>query len=117
MTAVSPAHRAQPAAELVGVVHGGGEADEADLGRAEDEDLLPHPAPVGVLNEVDLVEHHGVQALEEIRAGQQHVAQHLGGHDDDRRPGAQRGVAGQQPDVLLAVGGDQLRRTSGSTAP
>ena len=103
------ADRAQPAAELVGVVHGGGQADEANLGRAQDEDLLPHPAPVGVLNEVDLVEDHGVQALEQVRAGQQHVAEHLGGHDDDGRPRAQRGVAGQQPDVLLAVGGDQLR--------
>ena len=103
-----PAHRAQPAAELVGVVHGGGEADEADLGRAEDEDLLPDPAPVGVLNEVDLVEHHRVQALEEIGARQQHVAQHLGGHDDDRRPGAQGRVAGQQADMLLPVGRDEL---------
>ena len=112
-----PADRAQPAAELVGVVHGGGEADEANLGRAQDEDLLPDPAPVGVLNEVDLVEHHRVQALEEIGAGQQHVAQHLGGHDDDRRPGAQGGVAGEQPDVLLPVGRRPAPRTSGSRAP
>jgi hypothetical protein len=84
-----PAYRAQPAAEFVGVVDGGGKADEADLGRAQDEDFLPDAAPVGVLNEVDLVEHHRVQALEEIGSGQQHVAQDFGGHDDDRRPGAQ----------------------------
>ena len=103
-----PPDRAQPAAELAGVVHGGREADEADLGRAEDEHLLPDPAAVGVLNEVDLVEHDRVQALEQVRARQQHVAQHLGGHDDHRRPRPQGGVAGQQPDVLLAVGGDQL---------
>ena len=101
-------HRTQPAPELVGVVHGGGEADEAHLGRAEDQDLLPHPAAIGILNEVDLVEYHRVQALEEIGAGQQHVAEHLGGHDDHRRTGTQRGVAGQQPHVLFAVGSDQL---------
>ena len=101
-------HRAQPAAELVGVVHRGREADEADLGRREDEHLLPDPAPVGVLNEVDLVEDHRVEALEEVGPGQEHVAQDLGGHDDDRRPGAQRGVPGQEPDVVLAVGGDEL---------
>ena len=104
-----PTHRPQPPTELVGVVHGGGEAHEAHLGRAEDEDLLPDPAAIGVLNEVDLVEHDRVQALEEIGAGQEHVAQHLGGHHDDRRPGAERGVPGQQPDVLLAVGRHQLR--------
>ena len=101
-------HRTQPATELVRVVHGGREADEANFGRAEDENLLPDPAAVRILNEVNLVEHHRVQALEEIGAGQQHVAEHLGGHDDHRRPGTQRGVAGQQPHVLFTVGGDQL---------
>ena len=101
-------HRTQPATELVRVVHGGREADEANFGRAEDENLLPDPAAVRILNEVNLVEHHRVQALEEIGAGQQHVAEHLGSHDDHRRPGTQRGVAGQQPHVLFTVGGDQL---------
>ena len=108
ITAVSPAHRAQPAPELVGVVHGGRQADEADLGRGQDEDLLPHAAAVRVLDEVDLVEDDGVQALEQVGAGQEHVAQDLGRHDDDRRPRAHGRVAGQQPDVVLAVGGDQL---------
>ena len=103
-----PPHRAQPSAELVGVVDGGGEADEANLGRAEDENLLPDPAPVGVLNEVDLVEHHRVQALEEVRSGQQHVAQHFGGHHDDRGPWPQRRVSGKEADVFLPVGGDEL---------
>ncbi len=102
------ADRTQPSAELLGVVHGGGQADEANLGRAQDEDFLPHSAPVGVLNEMDLVEYHRVQALEQIGAGEQHVAEHLGGHDDDRRPGAQRRIPRQQPDVLLSVGGHEL---------
>ena len=58
---------------------------------------------------MDLVEDDGVQALEQIRAGQQHVAEHLGGHHHHGRPRAQRGVAGEQPDVIAAVGGRQLR--------
>ena len=28
-----------------------------------------------------------MQALEEVGAGEEHVAQHLGGHDDHGRPG------------------------------
>ena len=101
-------HRAQPAPQLVGVVDRGGEAHEADLGRRQDEDLLPHAAAVAVLNEVDLVEDHGVETLEEVGPGEEHVPQDLGRHHDHGRPWAQRGVAGQEPDVLLAVGGDEL---------
>jgi len=71
-------------------------------------DLLPHAAPVPVLNEVDLVEHDRVEPLQQVRAGQQHVAQDLGRHDHDRRSGAQGRVAGQEPDVLLAVGRSQF---------
>ncbi len=100
--------RAQPPAELVGVVDGGRQAHEADLGWRQDEDLLPHAAPVPVLNEVDLVEHDRVEPLQQVRAGQQHVAQDLGRHDHDRRSGAQGRVAGQEPDVLLAVGRSQF---------
>ena len=101
--------RAEPATQFLRVVDRGGQADEAHLGRGEDEHLLPDAAAVGVLNEVDLVEDDGVQALEQVRAGQQHVAQHLGRHHDHGRPRAQGGVAGQEADVIVAVGGDQLR--------
>ena len=102
------AHRAQPPAELVGVVHGGREAHEADLGRREHEDLLPHATPVRVLEEVHFVEDDGMQGLEQVRAGQQHVAQDLGRHDHHGRPGPHRGVARQQADMVLAVGGHEL---------
>ncbi len=102
------AHRSQPSTELVGIVDGGGQADEADLGGREHEDLLPHATPIRVLEEVHLVEDHRVQGLEQIRTGQEHVAQDLGRHDDHRSPGPDRAVAGQQPDVLLAVGGYEL---------
>ena len=49
-----------------------------------------------------------MQGLEQVGTGQEHVAQDLGRHDDHRRPGPDRAVAGQQPDVLLAVGGGQF---------
>ena len=103
-----PAYRAQPPAEFIGVVHRGGKADEVNLGRAQHEDLLPDAATVGVLNEVDLVEHHRVQPLEEIGSRQQHVAQHFGRHDHDRRSRAQGGVTGEEADMFLAVGGGEL---------
>ncbi len=101
-------HRAQPIPQLTGVVHRRRETDEADLGRRHHQDFLPDAAPVGILNEMDLVEDDRVEALEKVRAGEEHVAQHLGGHDDDGRPRAEGGVPRQQPDVVLAVGGGQL---------
>ena len=103
-----PADRAQPAAELVGVVHRGREADETDLGGRHHEDLLPDPAAVGILDEVDLVEDDGVQPLEEVRARQEHVAQDLGGHHDHGGTRLHGRIPRQEPDVVLAVGGDEL---------
>ena len=102
------ADRAQPCSKFLRIVDGGREADEADLGRRQDEHFFPHAAPVRILYEVDLVEHDGVQPLEQVGTGEEHIAQHLGGHDHDGRPRVQRGVAGEQPDVVLSVGGDEL---------
>ena len=78
------------------------------LGRGLDDDLLPDRAPVGVLEVVDLVEDHVAQALEAGRPGVDHVAQHLGGHDDDRGVAVDGVVPGQQPDRLRPVAADQL---------
>ena len=103
-----PADRAQPGPELVGVVHRGGEADEADLGRRQDEHLLPYTAPIGILDEVHLIEDDRVQPGQEVRAGQEHVAQDLGRHDHHGGVGPDGGVAGEQADVVLAVGGHEL---------
>ena len=73
---------------------------------------LPGPAPVGLGVEVELVHHHladvGRRAL-----AQRDVGQHLGGAADDRRPGVDRGVAGQHADVLGAedvAQGEELLR-------
>ena len=82
-----PPHRRQPPTEVPGVVDGGRQAHEGHAGRGQHEDLLPHRAPPRVLEVVDLVEHHHGQVVEQRRAGEEHVAQDLGGHDHDRAPG------------------------------
>ena len=49
--------RLEPAPDLVAVGDRGREADEGDVGREVEDDLLPHRAPERVLEVVDLVEH------------------------------------------------------------
>ena len=97
------ADRAQPLPQDLGVGYRRREADERHVGRREDEHLLPDPAAVGVLEEVDLVEHDDAEPVQLRRAGEQHVAQHLGRHHDDRGAGPDRDVPGQQADRALAV--------------
>ena len=96
-------HGLDPVGQLGGVRHRGREADQADVLREVDDHLLPDRAPVGVLEVVDLVEHHPLEPLERARSGVDHVAQHLGGHHDDRRVAVDRVVAGEQSDLLGAV--------------
>jgi len=76
-----PAHRAQPVPELGGVVDRRRQAHKGELGWREHEYLLPHASPVGVLEVVHLVQDDRGEAAQEVRAGEQHVAQHFGGHD------------------------------------
>ena len=103
-----PPDRAQPLTELFGVVHRGRQADEADLGRREHQHFFPDAAAVGILNEVHFVEDDGVQTAQEVRTGEQHVAEHLGGHDHHRGLWFDSRVAGQEADVLRAVGRHQV---------
>ncbi len=102
------AHRPQPLAEVGRVVHRGRQAHEGDLRRREHEDLLPHRSSVGVLEVVDLVEHDHLQPLQEWRPGEEHVAEHLGGHHHHRRLRLVRDVAGQQADPVATVTGREL---------
>src|SRR5699024_11857801 len=60
--------------------------------------LVRSPAPP-VGQEVDLVHHHVGEAGQPVRVRVDHVAQDLGGHDDDRRIRIEGDVAGEQPDV------------------
>ena len=68
-----------------------------------------HTAPrYGVLQVVHLVHHDGVQARECGRSLVQHVAEDLGGHDDDGRLRIDRVVAREETDRPRTVLGDEI---------
>ncbi len=77
------------------------------LGQVDD-DLLPHGTPVGVLEEVHLVEHDQSEVVQRPRAPVDHVAEDLGRHHDDRCVSVDRVVAGEQSDGVVAVDVDQI---------
>ena len=74
-------------------------ATKRTAGRGQDEDLLPDPAAKGILEIVNLVEHHESERRQLIGLGEEHVAQHLGRHDHDRCAAVDRRVARQEPDA------------------
>ena len=91
-----PADRFQPAADLVGVRHRCRQADEGDVvGKVQDH-LFPDGAAKGVLEVVDLVEHHHVE-VGEVVALVEHVAQDFGGHHHHIGIAVDGVVAGEQP--------------------
>ena len=93
----------QPVAELLGVAHRRGQRDHPDrLGQVDDH-FFPDRAAETVGQVVDLIQHHVGQAGQGRRAGVEHVAQHLGGHDDHRRLAVDAVVAGEQPHLVGAV--------------
>ena len=57
-------HGLHPGRDLLGVRDGRRQRDDRDLGREMDDHLLPHRAPGGILQVVDLVEHGVAQAVE-----------------------------------------------------
>ncbi len=108
ITAVSPRIDANPRSEILGVGHRGREADEGHRWRAQDEDLFPHTPAIGVLEEVDLIEHHHREGRQVRRFGEQHVPEDLSGHDDDGRTGVDHGIARQEANRCRAVLSDEL---------
>ena len=50
-----------------------------------DDDLLPYRAAESVREVVDLIHDHETEAIQITRTRVEHVAQDLGGHDDDVR--------------------------------
>ena len=73
-----------------------------------DDDLLPHRAAEPVGEVVHLVHDDATEAPQRRRPGVQHVAQHLGRHDDDRGLAVEGDVTGEQADLVGAVDGGQL---------
>ena len=100
--------RLDPTAQLRGIRHRCREAGEADRGGSVDQHLLPHRTPVGIGDEVHLVEDHPAESLEGCGSGIQHVAQHLGGHDDHRGVGVDHPVPGHEAHLPGAQGGTQV---------
>ncbi|SIJ32593.1 Uncharacterised protein [Mycobacteroides abscessus subsp. abscessus] len=103
-----PPDLAQPRSELLDVGHGRRERDDLDAFGQVDDHLLPHGTAEPVGEVVDLVEDDEAEVIEAARVVVEHVAQDLGGHDDDRRIPADRRVPGEESDVLGAVDGDEI---------
>ena len=99
---------ADPVGQLLGIRHRCRQTHEADGGGEVDDDLLPHRTAVRVLEVVDLVEHHPLEALQRRGPAVDHVAQHLGGHHDDLGVAVDRRVAGEQPDPVGPVEADEV---------
>ncbi|MEZ5203894.1 MAG: hypothetical protein R2701_05820 [Acidimicrobiales bacterium] len=96
------ARRFDPPRELLGVRHGGRQAHEAHRRGRVHQDLLPHRPAVAVLEVVDLVEDHPAELGKRPRPRVDHVAEHLGGHHDDRSVRTDGVVAREQPHLVGA---------------
>ena len=102
------ANRLQPGAELLGVADGGRERDDGDGGRKVDDHLLPHRTAEPVRQVVNLVHDDEAEAVEGAGVRVEHVAEHLGRHDDDRRLAVDAVVAGEQSHGPGAVPLDEV---------
>jgi hypothetical protein len=102
------AHAVQPVAELLGVADRGRQRDQRDRLGQVDDDFFPNGAAGPVGQVVHLVQHHETEPVERGRLGVEHVPQHFGGHDDDRRLAVDAVVPGEQADGLAVVAADQV---------
>ncbi len=102
------AHGDQPVGELLGVGHGGRQRHQRHRLRQVDDHLFPDRATEPVGQVVHLVHDHVAQVTQGVRAGVEHVAQHLGGHHHDRGVPVDRVVAGEQADLVRPVLLDQV---------
>ena len=101
-------HGGQPCTELFCVRHRRAQCGDDNLRRQVDDDLFPHRAPESIREVVDLVHHHVAEVVQRRGTCVQHVAKHLGCHDDDGRLAVDRRIAGQKPDGVPPVSVHQL---------
>ena len=106
------ANRLQPVAELLGVGDRRAQRNQAHGLREVDDDLLPDRAAEPVGEVVHLVHDHVRQVGEQAGVGVEHVAEHLGRHDDDAGRGVDVRVAGEEPDLAGPV---FVRRAPGTS--
>ena len=103
-----PADGGEPAAELLGVAHRRRQTDEDDRRIEVEDDLLPHRTAGRVGEEVHLVHDDVGEPVEPVGGRVDHVAQHLGRHDDDGGVPVDADVAGEQTDLFLTVAVDEV---------
>ena len=98
-----------PCRELLIVGHGRRETYQLEILRRVDDHLFPDGAPGPVLEIVHLVQDHETDLVESGPLGIDHVAEHLGRHDDDLGIPVDHVVPGQQPNPSRSVSGDEIR--------
>ena len=99
---------AEPGAELLGVAHRGRQRDHLHVVGQVDDHLLPDRAAEAVREVVHLVHHHEAEPAQGPGPGIHHVAQDLGGHHDNGGLTVDRGVAGEQSDLVGAVASHEV---------
>ena len=97
-----PRRPGHPRRDLADVADRRGEADQANVARRLDDQLLPHGAARVVVDVVHLVEHDVADPIDARGLVVEHVAQDLRGHHQDRRAVVERVLAGDQADAVLA---------------
>ena len=99
----------QPAEKLDGVAHRGREQQRADVLRQQAERQFPDDAPLGVVEAVELVHHHGADVVKSNRPSNcnpprsrcsSRLKQDLGHDDQHPGVGVFAAVAGDQPHVV-----------------
>ncbi|GBE24746.1 hypothetical protein BMS3Bbin02_01021 [bacterium BMS3Bbin02] len=102
------ASRAHPRRELLSIGDRGRQVDELNRGIKVDDNLLPDGPTCDIGQVVHLVQHDNAEIVECGRACINHVAQHFGGHDNDRCITVDHVVAGEQTDEIFSVDVDKL---------
>ena len=90
----------QPGPEFLDVGHRRRQRHHLHSVRQVDDDLFPDRAAEPVGEVVDFVEDDEAEVRQSRHVVVEHIAQHFGGHDDDRRITSDRCVTGEEPDVL-----------------
>ena len=96
------AHAGKPVPEFVRIGDRGRQADELNVGAEGEDDLLPHDTTRPIAQIMDLVHHDTREGLEKLRLRVDHVAEHLGRHDNDVGVGIDRMVPGEETDGIRA---------------
>ena len=98
-----------PCRKLLIVGHGRRKTYQLEILGSVDDHLLPDGAPGPVLEIVHLVQDHETDLVEPGSLGIDHVAKHLGRHDDDLGIPVDHVVPGQQSNPFRPVSGYEIR--------